>query len=138
MVFAISLKPLPLSAGDDPVLVVVNSDVEIENISFDELRAIFSLRRPFWSEGVPATVYVLDVDGDSHRLFCRDVLKVDPHQLKKGWDRMEYTGRARIPLVVQSEPEMLELVGRTPGSIGYISSSTPIDIGGVHIVQVSE
>lgn len=133
---AIALKPLSLCAAADSVSLVVNDDVEIEHISFDELRAVFGLRQLFWSEGVPAIVYVLD--GDSHRLFCRDVLKVYPHQLKKGWDRMEYTGRASIPQVVESEYELLELVGKTPGSIGYISSSTPISVDGVHTIRVSE
>ncbi len=81
-------------------------------------------------------VYVLD--GDDHRLFCRDVLKVYPHQLKKGWDRMEYTGRASIPRVVQSESELLKLVEQTSGAIGYISSSTPVLGEGVHVIQMSE
>ncbi|MBV1919121.1 MAG: hypothetical protein KUG73_00450 [Pseudomonadales bacterium] len=125
-----------LHAADTSIVLVVNDSVEIEQISIDSLRAIYSLRQLSWSDGVEITTFVLDIDGDAHRQFCRDLLKVYPHQLKKGWDRMEYTGRARVPKVVQSEQMLLDLVKQIPGAIGYVQRD--VEALNVHMVSVLE
>ncbi len=127
---------VPLRAADTSVVLVVNDSVEIEKISVDSLRAIYSLRQLSWLDGVEITAFVLDIDGDTHRQFCRDLLKVYPHQLKKGWDRMEYTGRARGPQIVQSEQMLLDLVKQIPGAIGYVQ--TAVDVPNVHMISVFE
>ena len=126
----------PLRAADTPVVLVVNDNVEIEQISIDSLRAIYSLRQLTWPDGTEITTFVLDIDGDTHRQFCRDLLKVYPHQLKKGWDRMEYTGRARGPQIVQNEQMLLDLVKQIPGAIGYVPRA--IKAPNVHVISVFE
>lgn len=138
MVVAVMFTVLsvPLRAADTSVVLVVNDSVGIEKISVDSLRAIYSLRQLLWLDGTEITAFVLDVDGGTHRQFCRDLLKVYPHQLKKGWDRMEYTGRARGPQIVQSEQMLLDLVKQIPGAIGYVQRA--VDIPGVHIISVFE
>lgn len=68
-----------LRAADTSIVLVVNDSVELEQISIDSLRAIYSLRQLFWPDGVEITTFVLDIDGDAHRRFCRDLLKVYPH-----------------------------------------------------------
>jgi len=126
----------PLRAADTSIILVVNDSVEIEKISIDSLRAIYSLRQLSWPDGVEVTAFVLDIDGDIHRQFCRDLLKVYPHQLKKGWDRMEYTGRARGPQIVQSEQMLLDLVKQIPGAIGYVQMADKTS--NVHAISVFE
>ena len=126
----------PVRAGDTPIVLVVNNSVKIEQISIDSLRAIYSLRQLSWPDGAEVTTFVLDIDGDIHRQFCRDLLKVYPHQLKKGWDRMEYTGRARGPQVVQSEEMLLDLVKQIPGAIGYVQRV--VETPHVHMISVLE
>lgn len=133
MILAISE---PLRAADSPIELVVNDSVKIKQISIDSLRAIYSLRQLSWPDGFEVTAFVLDIDGNTHRQFCRDLLRIYPHQLKKGWDRMEYTGRARGPQVVQSEQMLLDLVQQIPGAIGYVQRA--VDIPGVHMISVSD
>ena len=127
---------VPVSAGDTPIVLVVNDSVKIRQISTDSLRAIYSLRQLSWPNGEEVTTFVLNIDGDTHRQFCRDLLKVYPHQLKKGWDRMEYTGRARGPQVVQSEQMLLDLVKQIPGAIGYVQRV--VETPNVHMISVLE
>jgi len=138
MVVAVMFAVLsaPLRAADTSIILVVNDSVEIEKISIDSLRAIYSLRQLSWPDGVEVTAFVLDIDGDIHRQFCRDLLKVYPHQLKKGWDRMEYTGRARGPQIVQSEQMLLDLVKQIPGAIGYVQMADKTS--NVHAISVFE
>ena len=43
-----------------------------------------------------------------------------PHQLRRTWDRMTYTGTGQPPITVDSVAEMLEKIKHTKYSIGYI------------------
>ncbi len=136
VMFAVMFAVMSVRAGESPVVLVVNDSVEIGEIDLNSLRAIYSLRQLSWPDGTEVTVFVLDVEGDTHRQFCRDILKVYPHQLKKGWDRMEYTGRARGPQVVQSEKMLLDLVKQIPGAIGYVHQV--VETVDVHVLSVLE
>jgi len=44
-----------------------------------------------------------------------------PHQLRRVWDRMTYSGTGICPVELSSEQEMLEKIANTPDSIGYLT-----------------
>ena len=103
--------------------VLVHSSVEIEKVSVRELRAIFAIKRQRWPDSSPVTVVVLSGSSALHRQFCKEVLQLFPHQLQTGWDRMVYSGRGAGPVVVANEKEMMEVLEKTPGSVGYVSGA---------------
>lgn len=129
-----------LSIGDDtsevasPLLLIVNDTVDSSPLSFEDVREIYSLRRTTWSNGERIMPFVLDVEGVKHQQFCKRFLGVYPYQLQKGWDRMEYTGRARRPSQAANERALVDSVRYTPGAIGYVSSVT--DSKGVRVIPV--
>jgi ABC-type phosphate transport system substrate-binding protein len=59
-----------------------------------------------------------------------------PHQLRRAWDRLVYSGTGQAPVMVESEEEMREKVAASPGAIGYLSDAM-IDQG-VEVVKVIE
>lgn len=91
-----------------------------DRISRDALRAIFSKRLQKWPDGTPVTVFVLSDRSPLHIAFCKQVLNVFPHQLRRAWDRLVYSGTGQSPLEVASESEMRERIATTPGAIGYL------------------
>ena len=105
-----------------PELVVANA----ESLGVREIRAIFAMKRQRWPNSKPITVVVLDGSSLLHRRFCKEILQVFPHQLQSGWDKMIYSGRGNGPVVVKSEKEMMDVLAKTPGSIGYVSTSTEL------------
>ncbi len=104
--------------------VLVHSSVDIEKLSVRELRAIFAIKRQRWPDSSPVTVVVLGGSSSLHHQFCKEVLQLFPHQLQASWDRIVYSGRGAGPVVVSSEKEMMEVLEKTPGSVGYISDAT--------------
>ncbi len=84
------------------------------------LRAIYSMRTQSWPNGERLTVFVLPDDETLHESFCQKILGVLPHQLRKSWDRLIFSGKAGAPIVVNSVEEMRTRVAETPGAIGYI------------------
>jgi hypothetical protein len=54
-----------------------------------------------------------------HKAFVKETLHMFPHQLRRTWNRMTYTGTGQPPITVYSVAEMLEKVKNTPNAIGY-------------------
>jgi len=80
------------------------------------------MRLKIWENNKSVKVFVLQQDHPIHEQFCKDLLKVFPHQLQAGWDRLVFSGTGEAPKVVESEAEMIEAIQSNPGSIGYIVS----------------
>lgn len=82
------------------------------------------MRTKIWPDGSPITVFVLPNNNPEHNQFVRSLLTLLPHQLKRNWDRLVYTGIGQAPTVVADPTEMLEQLKATPGSIGYIKTGS--------------
>jgi ABC-type phosphate transport system substrate-binding protein len=106
----------PVHAQD----IVVHPGVPSQSIGKKGVRALFGMHLHQWKDGTPVQVFVLPDDHPSHIAFCKHVLGVFPHQIRRAWDRLIYSGTGQGPVVVKDEQEMLQRVASTPGAIGYL------------------
>ncbi len=95
--------------------------VEQNRLKVDGVRALFTMRLRQWPDGRFVKVFVLSDRASLHREFSKQLLGVFPHQLRRAWDRMVFTGTGQAPTEVEDEEEMLYRVGSTPGAVGYVS-----------------
>lgn len=109
-----------VQAEPSNVEIIVNSQGSLDVISLRDLRAIYSMKRTYWSDDNDITVYVLNADDTLHRAFCKKRLNVFPRQLESIWYRQVYTGTGSAPIALSSADMMVEHVANTPGAIGYI------------------
>jgi hypothetical protein len=107
----------PLAAAQS---LVVNKGLSIDSINQETLRSVMSMRMRVWEDGTPVRVFVLPDQHPLHQQFCKKVLGLFPHQLRRTWDRLVYAGLGQAPVEVASQQEMRRLVGATPGAIGYL------------------
>jgi len=103
------------------VYAIVNPANLQSSISKNGLNAIFYMRLRNWSDGSPVTVFVLQDDNALHKQFCKQRLNVFPHQMRKGWNKLIFSGTGQAPMLLNSKEEMLAKVSQTPGAVGYIS-----------------
>lgn len=106
-----------------PVLaqeVIVNAGVANRSVSQSTVRAIFSMRMRQWQDGRPVKVFVLPDQNSVHVSFAKSRLNTFPHQLRRSWDLLVYSGSGQAPTVVESPTEMLKKVSSTAGAIGYL------------------
>ncbi len=106
----------------DTLDVVAHPEVRQQNISRNVLRAIFGMRLRKWPDGMPIKVFVLRDDAPFHVAFSKEILHVFPHQLRRAWDRLVYSGTGQSPFEVTSVEEMREKIRNVPGAIGYLPS----------------
>lgn len=85
-----------------------------------DLTAIFGMRMTTWPDGSAIKVFVLPDENHIHSSFCKQVLRIFPHQLRTAWDRLVYSGTGQAPIVTDSEQEMKKQIAATPGAIGYL------------------
>ncbi|WP_206019596.1 substrate-binding domain-containing protein [Pseudomaricurvus alkylphenolicus] len=112
--------------------LTLNPPPHVESLSLNEVRAIFSMRVRAWPDGSPITVFVLPDDDPQHQTFVRQVLTLLPHQLRRNWNRLVYTGIGQAPVEVASETEMRRRLAATPGSIGYLNTDANEHKGNAH------
>jgi len=102
-------------------VIIANPAVDIDYLPRNALRAIFGMRLRAWPNNEAIRVFVLDDDNQAHARFAKKNLSIYPHQLRRAWDRLVYSGTGQAPIEVDSEEEMREAVASTPGAIGYLS-----------------
>ncbi len=102
------------------VEVIINADSVLQLQAGNNLRSIFSMRTRYWPNGEKIRVFVLADDNEVHKAFVKQKLQMFPHQLRRTWNRMTYTGTGQPPVTVHSTAEMLEKIKATKNSIGYI------------------
>ncbi|MDQ7015020.1 MAG: hypothetical protein Q9N68_01455 [Gammaproteobacteria bacterium] len=116
-------------------VIIVNSTVA-DTLPKRALRAIFGMRLGRWPESNhEITVFVLADENPLHAQFCKTTLNVFPHQLRRAWDRLVFSGTGQAPIRLSSEAEMLQRVANTPGAIGYLSKDK-VD-GRVHVLRIN-
>jgi len=108
----------PCSAQN--IEIIVNPDVPSHSLSMTAARVLFGMRLRVWETGSPVTVFVLDDREPLHRLFVKTKLNILPHQLRKSWDRLVFSGTGQAPVKVADWEEMKKKVATTPGAVGYL------------------
>ena len=122
-------------ASESIYLITNKSNKDNRIINEQTFRAIYLMRTQSWPNGEKLTVFVLPDDEEKHAAFCKKFFGVLPYRLRKGWDRLIFSGKAGgAPVQVESIAEMKERVSKTPGAIGYVTEQYIDD--SVAIVEV--
>lgn len=108
---------LPAFAAE---VIVANPSVTETQLTRNEARLIYTLRRTQWPDGQPVRVFVLADDAPLHVDFVKHTLGLYPRQLRRVWDRRTYSGTGQAPHQVDSIAEMLANVANVPGAVGYL------------------
>ena len=107
----------------DQVVPVVNANNNQLSISKNVLSGMFKMRLRRWKDGSAVIVFVLPDDNPLHIQFCKQILQVFPHQMRRIWDRAVFSGSGQAPIILENIEEMISKIASTPGAIGYLKSS---------------
>jgi ABC-type phosphate transport system substrate-binding protein len=102
--------------------IVVNKTVSTSGYSKVDIRAIFTMQKRLWSNNKQIKVYTLPDSSSLHKEFVKNDLNMLPHQVRRVWDRMTYSGTGVAPIELESEQDMIDKIATTPDSIGYLNS----------------
>ncbi len=122
VVLAMLAGPGAAHAGGpgSPFAIIANKDVETTALSRSAARAIFGMRLHAWENGEAVRVYVLPDDDEQQTRFAKGCLSIFPHQLRRIWDRLVFSGTGQAPNVVEDSQNMLREVAANAGAIGFL------------------
>ncbi len=116
---AVAIVLIGFASGQD-IIVVVNKQTSISQITATQVREIFTGVRSRFSDGARA-VPVLLRGGPVHEVFLHHYVGENPAEFRLRWRKAVFTGEGAMPKEFASEAALLEYVAATPGAIGYVS-----------------
>lgn len=111
--------PLFALAGD--IAVIVHPAVNVENLSFAELRKTMLGDRQFWPSGEKITVIVAEPVDPGRSVLLKKVYNMSEQQFRQYWIARVFRGEvAEDPKVVISSEGVIEMVSVLGGSIALV------------------
>ena len=111
---------LPDAAAAD-IYVIAHSDTKL---TADSLRDIYIGEKQF-----SGAVKITPLDNAAAQAdFLSKALKLDPSRYANLWVKKSFRDALNPPVVKSSDKEIIDIVRKTPGAIGYVSSVPPVDI----------
>jgi hypothetical protein len=108
-------------AGD--IAVVVHPDVQVDNLSFTDLRRVLLGDRQFWPSGQPVTLIVRAPIAAERTLLLKKVYAMTESQFRQYWIAKVFRAEATAgPRIVVSNNELVEMVGVLPGAIALVDA----------------
>ncbi len=105
------------------ILVITNSDVT-GSIDPNTISSISTAKKTKWDNGTTIIITMLQ-KGKIHERFAKSIVGLHTTRLIRIWRGVVFTGTGTPPRTFKTQTELVNFIATTPGSIGYISDSTP-------------
>jgi hypothetical protein len=120
LALALALSGSVRAVDDVTLLVIVHPRVRLNELSADQLEAIFTMSVREWPGGEPTVPYNY-VPGSPYReRFDRAALRMAPEEVARFWIDRRIRGMGDAPRKVPTVALMLRVVANLPGAIGYV------------------
>jgi ABC-type phosphate transport system substrate-binding protein len=120
---ALTLASVPAEARaqDFPVAIVVHPETRVENVTFDELRRIFTAQQQFWGDKSRITLLVRAPVARERAMVLNKIYRMSEDQFRQFWiAKMFRADVASGPKIVYSSEMARELVAAIPGAITFL------------------
>ncbi|MCX9154722.1 hypothetical protein OPU71_01130 [Niveibacterium sp. 24ML] len=108
-------------AGALDLVVVVSPASGVERLSRDEVINLYMGRARKLPGGTAARpIDLASGAGREKALFYQRLLSRDLAEVKAYWARLTFSGQASPPVQADNPDQVLDLVARNPGGVGYV------------------
>jgi ABC-type phosphate transport system substrate-binding protein len=135
LLVALSLAAAPRRALAQ-FIVVVHADNPVAAISRAELANYLLGKETRWPHGPTVVPVDQPVDSRIRQAFSLAVLRQPAAAVRLYWQQQQFAGRGTTPPQFATDREVLEFIRRSPGGVGYITASAPMQPGTRALVVV--
>lgn len=121
------------TAAAADIKVIANPGVGAGAISAEELKAIFLVVKTTLNDGSHVEP-VIAKGGAAHQTFLQTYVGKTAPALETYYRSLAFTGKGTMPKAGVSDADVIALVAKTKGAIGYVSAST--STAGVKVLEV--
>jgi len=127
---AASILAVPAQAE---VIVIANPSVSLTIVWKTELRNVFTGESLVLRDGSHVAPVLLK-EGATHTEFLTTYLGKSESTFRATWRSLVFSGDTMMPKTFDTEPDIVNYVAHTAGTVGYINSKTPHD--GVKVLTI--
>ena len=131
------LNPIIVHSENTTKPIVEHTATNINALTYEELKAIFTLSVTRWTDGGKITVVVLPENNPIQRRFLWEYLGLSPARYSEIIDSKTYSGKAHVPIVLETETDVIRKVKSTRGSIGFVGNTVYVgSASGFKIISI--
>jgi len=108
-------------------VVIVNPENPVKTMSYTEVADAFLTKNTSWPDHEEFLPVNLESTSSLRADFSKTILEKSVAAVDAFVNRQLFSGRAKPPLVVKTEAEVIDFVRKNKGAIGYVSSSAQLD-----------
>ena len=115
---------------DSSVVVIVNSENEIHDISSVELKRIYLGKINYWDNREIILKATLKTGSSLQEFWLSSVLEVTTREYQQIWIKNIFTGKADPPESFATVKKVIEFVSENPEAIGFVleADSLPVSV----------
>lgn len=117
---------LVAAASAQGVSFIVNPQGADAALTADDLKAVLLGNKIKWNGGGVIKLAVL-TSGPAHDKVMQDHAQRSADQFDKYWKKLVFTGKGVMPHQAADEAAIVDYVAKTPGAVGYVSTSSVSD-----------
>ena len=119
----------------EPVAVIVNSN-NTEVINAETIKAIYSDKKSFWSNGEKILLFELPVKSRSREKFSQEILRKSAVLSQSDWFNRYVKNTIRNDVKLKPYKLVVRFVSHKESAIGYVPISAVNNITNVKVVMV--
>jgi ABC-type phosphate transport system substrate-binding protein len=123
----------PVISLAEGAVIIANKDVPASDLTSGDVKQIFLGSKTTWENG-EKIVFVVQDRTEAGKYFLKTYVKKSASQYDNYWKKQVFTGKGKAPMSFSSDQELVEYVARTPGAVGYVSSTA--DTGNTKTISV--
>ena len=117
LVLSVSIRAA--TAGD--IAIIINSSVDVDNLSLAEVRQIFLGDKQFWTDDLRVTLLVRAPVAHERDVVLKTIYRMTEAQFRQYWISKVFRAETPTgPKIVYSSDMAADLVEQIPGSITFI------------------
>lgn len=126
-----------LNKHEQGYIIIAHPSVNESILTTRNLAKIYALQAKRWANGQRIKAFTFSNEAE-FKTFSLSQLNLHPHQLKRVWNRLLFTGVGKPPTSVNNPSEMLSKIRNTQGGIGYIRKDHALDLQGLKVIEVEK
>ena len=122
---ALALLPQSFCAErPEDIAIVVNPGVQLNNLTFEEVRSLLMGERQYWSAGLKVTLLIRAPAASERDVLLKKVYRMNEAQFRQYWIAKVFRAEVNAgPKAVYSNQSAVELVGAIPGSVSFVAAA---------------
>ena len=129
VVCALSLALLPnLIIGQD-IVIIVNSENSVEELSKKKLKKIYSGKIKTWDDGTALKPIDAPPDDEIRKIFSKKVLKKSTKKVERMYMKNALSGKSQPPKQMKNYEDIISWVKENVGAIAYVPKSIMLKSG---------